>query len=205
MNVPPADFVPTVQAWVDMAREKGLSPRALWEVMHVATHKDIGLSMVDRQAEWWERLKKFAGEGTTLQEMRDAAKGTLHLSCLACMEFLDKRAFYTTEPVSHADKTHNDDPDAVSDYCAKFPSGSLGVALLSVREGDVICVVKGGRTPFILRPLLDPALQAKAGAEGITEDELSNCYTLVSMCYIYGMMQGQTVAEKPAWETIYLL
>jgi hypothetical protein len=45
----------------------------------------------------------------------------------------------------------------------------------------------------------------KAIKEGISEKELSKCFTLVGVCYVYGMMQGQVLAKKPNWQQIYLL
>jgi hypothetical protein len=46
-----------------------------------------------------------------------------------------------------------------------------------VRVGDAICVLYGGKAPFILRP------------------EQSH-YTLVGRCFIYELMNGEALAEK---------
>jgi len=203
MKVPPGKFVPIIQEWLDLAKEKVLPPRAVWEIIHVATHKDIGLEKVDLQEAWWELLKELADNNATLQEMQDAAKGARLQHCISSMDWLDKRAMFVTEPNSTpSDRAANS--DEISKYRSAFPQGSVGLALPNIREGDFIFTVKGGRTPFIFRPLSDASLRSKAIEEGIPEDELSKCFTLIGVCYIYGMMQGQAVAENPSWEQIYL-
>lgn len=49
--------------------------------------------------------------------------------------------------------------------------GHLGAGLFSIREGDLICVLLGGKTPFVLRPD-------------------TGHYVLVGECYVHGMMKG---------------
>lgn len=204
MRVPPAEFVPTIQAWLNLAESKGLQPQAVWEIVHVATHQDVGLEVVESQAAWWEMLKDLADNDATFQDMQDAAKQNSFLPCVASMDWLDKRAVFLTEPISTlSDRAAN--PDEISDYESAFPQGSIGLALPFVREGDFIYIVKGGRTPFIFRPLSNASQRSKAKEAGIPEAELSNCFTLVGVCYIYGMMQGQALAENPSWKQIYLL
>lgn len=203
MEIPPSKIVPIVQMWLDGAKEKGLSNQAVWEVIHVATQKGVGLEKVKQQELWWETLKDLANKDATTQEMHDAAKGTEVQFCAASMTWLDKRATFTTEPVAESlDKVPNSE---VSEYRSSWPKGSFGMALPNVREGDVIFIVKGGRTPFVFRPLSDPALRSQALEAGIPEQQLSECYNFVSICYTYGMMQGQAMVENPGWKHIYLL
>jgi hypothetical protein len=64
---------------------------------------------------------------------------------------------------------------------------------------------QGWETPLIFRPLSDPGLRERALKSGIAEDELSRCYAYVGVSYIYGLMQGQGVAEEQNWEHVYLL
>ncbi|CZR69172.1 related to heterokaryon incompatibility protein het-6 [Phialocephala subalpina] len=52
--------------------------------------------------------------------------------------------------------------------------GYYGIGPLIVEEGDVICVLLGGRTPFILRPVGDD-------------------YSLVGECYVHGFMHGEAI------------
>lgn len=204
MKVPPGKFVPIIQEWLDLAKGKDLPPRAVWEIVHVATHKDVGLEKVDLQEAWWELLKGLADNDATFQEMRDAATVKQLLFCVASMDWLDKRAVFVTEPNSTlSDRTVNS--DEISEYRSAFPQGSIGLALPNIREGDFIFIVKGGRTPLIFRPLSDALLRSKAIKEGIPEEDLSKCFTLVGICYIYEMMQGQALAENPRWEQIYIL
>jgi hypothetical protein len=79
------------------------------------------------------------------------------------------------------------------------------MALPNVHEGDVIFIVKGGRTPLIFRPLSDSSKRLKAVQQGVPEEALPSCFTFVGVCYMYGMMQGQAVAETLSWKQIYLL
>jgi len=202
MRVPPADFVPTIQAWLNLAQSKGLQPEAVWEIIHVATHQDVGLKVVESQAAWWEMLKGLADIDATFDDMQDAAKQNNFLPCVSSMNWLDKRAVFVTEPISPLSERNSDE---ISKYESALPQGSIGLALPFIREGDFIYIVQGGRTPFIFRPLSNASQRSKAKEAGIPEAELSNCFTLVGVCYIYGMMQGQALAENPRWKQIYLL
>lgn len=49
----------------------------------------------------------------------------------------------------------------------------------SVGEGDVVCVLGGGRTPFVLRLI-----------EGTVDG-----YNLVGVCYVYGIMNGEWILK----------
>jgi Heterokaryon incompatibility protein (HET) len=205
MKVPPAKFVPIFQEWLEMAKSKNLSPRAIWEISHVATHKDIGLEKVDFQELWWEELKILAQNDATYQELIDAAKGKQNFQhCISSNSWLDKRAIFVIEPNVAVSDSYAE-VDQTSEYMTKFPNGSIGMALPNVHEGDFVFIVKGGRTPFIFRPLFEPSVRSKALSEGIPEEDLSKCFTLVGVCYIYGMMQGQAMTESASWDQIYLL
>jgi hypothetical protein len=209
MQVPPKKFVPIIQEWIELAKSKGLSPRALWEITHVATHQDIGLEKVDFQQSWWEQLEILYQNDASYQEMLDAAKGKQQFQhCVSSMTWLDKRAVFVTTPTPTLSPSDTvTDVHQISEYRTALPHGSIGLALPNVHEEDFIFIIKGGRTPFIFRPLSETSisLRSRALKEGIPEEELSKCFTLVGVCYIYGMMQGQTVTEKTSWENIYLL
>ncbi|KAH8648550.1 heterokaryon incompatibility protein-domain-containing protein [Xylariales sp. PMI_506] len=60
--------------------------------------------------------------------------------------------------------------------------GYIGLAPWNARQGDLLCILKGGRTPFLLR--LAPA---------------GSVYKLVGETYVYGIMAGEGVTER--WET----
>lgn len=206
MNVAPGEFVPIIKDWLNLAKEKDLPPRALWEIIHVATHKDVGLDKLDLQEAWWEILKDLAEKNASHQDMRDASTVNLLQFCFQSMEWLDKRAVFVIEP----DSTPLQERTAarsneISEFSSTLPRGSIGLALPNVRVGDIVYICKGGRTPFIFRPLSDATLRSKAIADGIPEAELCKCFTLIGVCYIYGMMQGQALAEQQHWEQIYLL
>jgi hypothetical protein len=56
-------------------------------------------------------------------------------------------------------------------------TGWMGLAPTSAVKGDIICILLGGATPFVLRP---------AG---------NDLYQLVGECYIHGMMDGEAMED----------
>jgi hypothetical protein len=54
--------------------------------------------------------------------------------------------------------------------------GYYGIGPLIVKDGDFVCVLLGGRTPFILRPVGDD-------------------YNLVGECYVHGFMHGEAIEQ----------
>lgn len=67
----------------------------------------------------------------------------------------------------------------------------IGLAPWNARDGDLICVLLGGCTPFLLRPV--PG---------------SKRYTLVGETYVYGIMGGELFRGKmgdPRLEDIVLV
>jgi hypothetical protein len=204
MKTSPSEYVPIVEEWVQLAEAHEVGSRALWELFHVATHKDVGLEKIDLQAKFWEFLKGLAEKGVSYSEMKEAVfEEPHHQFCAMSMGWLDKRAIFGTEPFLTISNT--DDSKSVSAYKTASPKGSIGMSLPHVQKGDGIFIVKGGRTPLIFRALSDGALREKAIARGISKEELDNCWTFVGVCYIHGMMQGQALAESPDWTKVYLL
>ena len=70
------------------------------------------------------------------------------------------------------------------------------------KERDVVCIVPGAQTPYLLRPVSQPTagdereLVIEGGPE--TADQggclgLGSVYHLVGECYIHGMMDGEMV------------
>ncbi|KAF4564790.1 hypothetical protein EYR40_010961 [Pleurotus pulmonarius] len=55
--------------------------------------------------------------------------------------------------------------------------GMMGLAPVHARPGDVICILRGGQTPFVLRP---------KGGNGDGE----KVWELVGDCYVHGIMDG---------------
>jgi hypothetical protein len=155
---------------------------------------------VDQQAEYWEELKHLAGRRASHQESLKSAVEKKYHWFQRSMSYLDKRAVFLTAPAEQGEQ----DAASGSGYRTSLPKGSVGLSLPNVRPNDVILVVKGGRTPLICRRL-DQAGKEKALAQGITEDQLSNCYTFVGVTYVYEMMQGQSLAEAPSWNTTFLI
>jgi Heterokaryon incompatibility protein (HET) len=198
MKAPPAETTPIIEQWLGFMAQRDVGPRALWELIHVATHQDVGLDKVDLQEDYWKLVKSLAEKNVSYQELKDASVLEKHQFCRDSMEWLDKRAIYVTDP----------DPSNVSSaskFRAACPKGTVGMALPFCRQGDAIFIVKGGRTPLIFRRLSDLELRERALKNGIPEDQLSRCYTYVGVSYIHGLMQGQGVAEEQHWEHVYLL
>jgi hypothetical protein len=55
--------------------------------------------------------------------------------------------------------------------------GYMGLAPQSAEEAEWICVLLGGRTPFVLRP---------------REDR----YELIGPCYVHGIMDGEAMDQS---------
>jgi hypothetical protein len=65
-------------------------------------------------------------------------------------------------------------------YRAMFVTrrGYLGLAPWNAHAGDLVCILKGGKTPFLLR--LPPA---------------GSVYQVLGEAYVHGVMGGEAVAE----------
>ena len=61
-------------------------------------------------------------------------------------------------------------------FCATI-DGRIGLVPKSAAAGDVVCVLYGGRVPFVLRPC-------------------GKGYTLIGECYIHGLMDGEAIDMK---------
>lgn len=151
--------------------------------------------MVNDQEVLWEFLKEYVRDGTPLRQIENNAKGTPQLNCLESMRWLDKRHIFTSQPASYED----------TEYRRQLPQGSIGMSLPYVQLGDLIYVVKGARTPLLLRPVRDQARLQKALESGIIANELDRCFTFVGVVYMYGMMQGQAISDSTEWSTVYVL
>jgi hypothetical protein len=196
----PSFFVPIIKEWIRMVETRDLTPRALWEIIHVATHQDVGLEKVDIQVKYWEVLKHLAGRRASHAAMLEDVVEKKYNWYQRSMSHLDKRAVFLTAPARQG----ANDGSSGSNYRSTLPKGSVGLTLPNVRQGDVILVAKGGRTPLICRAL-NQAGKEKALARGIPEAKLLNCYTFVGVTYLYGTMQGQSLSERPKWETTFIL
>jgi hypothetical protein len=56
--------------------------------------------------------------------------------------------------------------------------GTMGLTHQCSRRGDIICILFGGRTPFVLRPTLKP-----------------HCYTFLGECFVPGIMDGEAIKQ----------
>jgi len=101
-------------------------------------------------------LKYFntgSGKDKLSHESDDALKPEYELGLRAC---IGRKSFFTTD------------------------NGFIGTCVPASRKGDIIAIVFGSPTPFVLRPLL---------SEG------QNVYLLVGTCYTGGIMNGEMVDE----------
>jgi hypothetical protein len=80
------------------------------------------------------------------------------------------------------------------------PDCYMGVALGTVREGDWVCVLAGGDTPYVLRPLRKTPDQAVADVEE---------WEFIHDCYVHGIMYGEALQrlEDPSfrWKDFVLV
>lgn len=63
--------------------------------------------------------------------------------------------------------------------CRRFlvsDAGYIGLAPQNAEEADLVCVLLGGRTPFVLRPRED-------------------LYELIGPCYVHGIMDGEAMGQ----------
>lgn len=67
--------------------------------------------------------------------------------------------------------------------------GMVGLAPAHAKPGDVICILRGGQTPFVLRP------------KG-TSDDGAQLWELVGDCYVHGIMDG-SFALQAKLEDVY--
>lgn len=65
-----------------------------------------------------------------------------------------------------------------NEYCHLFAtdSGALGTGLWDMEAGDIVCILFGGKVPYILRP---------------TQNE--GQYLFMGECYVKGLMQGEAM------------
>ena len=69
-------------------------------------------------------------------------------------------------------------------------NGYLGLAPMSAKVGDIICVFAGGRVPYVIRETQDGSIY----------------FNFIGDCYVHGMMHGEVVAsESSTWKEIGLL
>ncbi|KAF4986100.1 hypothetical protein FDECE_16124 [Fusarium decemcellulare] len=59
-------------------------------------------------------------------------------------------------------------------------TGLIGTATWDVREGDLVCVLYGGQTPFVLRK----------------DEDCPGKYRFVGDCYVHGIMEGEALSME---------
>jgi hypothetical protein len=68
-------------------------------------------------------------------------------------------------------------------------SGLIGLTSPGTMEGDVVCLLRGATTPFILR-------------QGLSSEEGVKFWELVSEAYVHGLMHGEGLREKKVEELL---
>ena len=56
----------------------------------------------------------------------------------------------------------------------------MGMLPQASDEGDIVCIISGGKTPFVIRP------------------DGNGAYRLVGECYLHGLMNGEFM-DQPDW------
>src|SRR5262249_34310553 len=72
--------------------------------------------------------------------------------------------------------------------------GYMGLGPMNMQVGDVVYILCGGNTPFLLRT---------AGAKSVPEVGERECKILVGDCYVHGIMDGEAMDTEE--ETVYLI
>lgn len=73
------------------------------------------------------------------------------------------------------------------------PDCYMGVALGTIREGDWVCILAGGDTPYVIRPRL------KSPDQDVAEVKE---WEFIHDCYLHGVMHGEALQrlENPSFE-----
>jgi hypothetical protein len=66
-------------------------------------------------------------------------------------------------------------------------NGYMGLGVAGTRTGNIVAILRSGRTPFILRKTRDQSI-----------------FTLLGEAYVHGLMNGEAVRSGKPWETLYL-
>ncbi len=78
--------------------------------------------------------------------------------------------------------------------------GYLGVVLTAASVGDVVAVVKGGRTPFVLRLCGGDEGARDSGGDGGIEGK----YRTAGKCYLHGLMDSEALGREDfGWEEVW--
>ena len=74
----------------------------------------------------------------------------------------------------------------------------MGLGPRATKKGDVVAVLNGGRTPFVMRKVVEDV----TGESGATAR-----YELIGSCYVHGIMDGEAVRNPnaPGPETVLLV
>ncbi|KAI9702711.1 MAG: hypothetical protein M1820_006095 [Bogoriella megaspora] len=78
--------------------------------------------------------------------------------------------------------------------------GYMGLGPPEMQDGDLIVVLVGGHTPFIIRKANKQEVDANSGRK--------QCYTLIGDCYVHGIMDGEAmkdVQEEGQLEQFFLV
>ncbi|KAK4213724.1 heterokaryon incompatibility protein-domain-containing protein [Rhypophila decipiens] len=200
--------IPELQAWVDLALSSPYqvppdgtgNPRksALWRTLltdysgHLAAPAS-DWSMVEL---WHDTRNAEMGKGSWARQLPDldtlATMGIMdHSKATVSITFLDSDMFtelleldFSNAHVLSSAKHYGEIMRRIFGACrhrALFVTrgGYIGLGPWNARVGDRVVVLKGGKTPFLLRPM------PFAGV---------NSHTLVGETYVYGIMGGEALS-----------
>lgn len=75
--------------------------------------------------------------------------------------------------------------------------GTMGLGPACMQKEDIVYVLDGGNTPFLLRPI-----KGRRDVPGYGEHE---CYQLVGDCYVHGIMYGEAVQDDKKIVDLYIV
>ena len=74
---------------------------------------------------------------------------------------------------------------------AALDNGLIGLVPDQTYAGDIVCVLSGAETPFVLRPVNDDG-----EAIGKNRPHKSGKYRFIGECYIHGAMHGEYIGSE---------
>ncbi|USP77358.1 hypothetical protein yc1106_04632 [Curvularia clavata] len=80
-----------------------------------------------------------------------------------------------------------------------YGSLAIGLGPADMAVGDEICLLPGGKTPFILRPR-GFTTRLQKGEEGMYETVDRYRYEIIGDCYVDGWMDGMTHGPRPVFD-----
>ena len=200
---------------VSAAIEAGWSPRfRLYPAPYLLTGESVGkafrhtvvvdLSLTTDSYEARKRgFAMYWPEGTPEWEPVPTEQRTFEADSMNALKDATqgRRLFYTDAGEAGKVVVTSAVTDGTNTTVEEFALGNEGAGLMGLgssgtQAGDQVYLLKGGRVPFVLRPV-----EPESGVGG--DGEATAKYRFIGECYVHGIMDGQAleiVGENPTRE-----